>query len=63
MSDIQRDADLIRRGREIERETALVRCPRCGGDGGDRYLCWLCVGEGEVTQATARVAQRLKEKK
>jgi len=31
-----------------------VSCPRCGGDGGDRYLCGLCGGQGVVAKEVAR---------
>lgn len=40
----------------------LVRCPRCGGDGGDRYLCGLCEGQGRVANKIAK-EWRLKERR
>ena len=41
----------------------LVRCPRCGGDGGDRYLCGLCKGLGEITKETAEEWRRLTDER
>lgn len=35
-----------------------VTCPRCGGDGGDRYLCGLCKGQGKVKREDARRYKR-----
>lgn len=29
-----------------------VECPRCLGDGGDRYTCGQCGGRGTVTKAS-----------
>lgn len=35
-------------------DNPLVTCPRCGGDGGDRYLCGLCNGQGRVNKSEAQ---------
>lgn len=41
-----------------QKQAQLVTCPRCGGDGGDRYLCGLCNGQGKVTKEVAKKWRR-----